>query len=230
MQISSLFSDFPDSRGTHGRRYSVESLLGLILVGLLCGRNSLASIWRLAQGFTAEQRLALGFDKWRLPSHPILTTLLQQIDADALEKHLSHIVLSGETPRESLREVAIDGKTLRGSRVGEGRAMHVLSAFCSAISGVLHQEKMAEDENEITAALRVLARLELKNTLITGDAIFAQKAICQTIRQQEGHYLFTLKGNQPAVQRAIGQSLDTAEKKTAPGRKRGAESRQNRDA
>jgi hypothetical protein len=83
MSVSSLFCGLEDPRQASGRRYRLESLLGLILVGLLCGRNSLASIWRLSQGFTVEQRLALGFDKWRLPSHPILTTLMQQLDIDA---------------------------------------------------------------------------------------------------------------------------------------------------
>jgi DDE_Tnp_1-associated len=138
MVCLSLFSGLADPRDASGRRYRLESLLGLSLVGLLWGRNSLASIWRLAQGFTVEQRLALGFDRWRLPSHPILTTLLQKLDADALETHLRQMVLS--SGEGAAGAVALDGKTLRGSRHGEHRAMHVLSAFSRDLSGVLHQE------------------------------------------------------------------------------------------
>ena len=154
----SIFSGLVDPRGFHGRRYKLESLLGLIVVGLLCGRNSLASIWRLSKNLTVEQRLALGFDRWRLPSHPILTTLMQQLDIEALEQHLSRIVLAHEAPST----LAIDGKTLRGSRQGERRAMHVLSAFSHEFSAVAHQEQVEAHENEITAALRLLQKLELK--------------------------------------------------------------------
>jgi predicted transposase YbfD/YdcC len=84
-------------------------------------------------------------------------------------------------------------------------------------------------ENEIAAALRVLERLELRDTVVTGDALVAQREICQAIRQKGGHYLFPLKGNQPAVRQAIEQALRTTEKKNsaaqAPSKAIAAESK-----
>lgn len=209
-EFCSIFSGLADPRGFHGRRYKLESLLSLIVVGLLCGRNSLASIWRLSKSLTTEQRLTLGFDRWRLPSHPILTTLMQQLDIEALEAHLGQIVLAGE----SASTLAIDGKTLRGSRVGEHKAMHVLSAFSHEFSAVAHQEQVKGEENEITAALRVLEKLELKDKIVTGDAIFAQKNICQIIKNNQGNYLFALKDNHKSQRKAIDQAFEVYDKKT----------------
>ncbi len=36
-----------------------------------------------------------------------------------------------------------------------------------------------------------------------GDAIFAQREICRHIRDRNGHYLFTVKGNQPELERGL---------------------------
>ena len=62
---------------------------------------------------------------------------------------------------------------------------------------------MAPDTNEITAALALLKKLPLQGAVITGDAMFAQKEICRTILDGEGHYFFTVKGNQPALRTDI---------------------------
>ncbi|MBF0092975.1 MAG: transposase [Alphaproteobacteria bacterium] len=35
--------------------------------------------------------------------------------------------------------------------------------------------------------------------IVTGDAIFTQKEICQTIIDRSGHYFFTVKMNQPTL-------------------------------
>ena len=63
------------------------------------------------------------------------------------------------------------------------------------------------DQNEITAALALLKGLPLDGAIITGDAIFCQRQICQQIRDGDGHYLFSVKGNQPELQAAIAESF-----------------------
>jgi hypothetical protein len=108
------------------------------------------TVWRFGRRLTPRQRLALGFDRVDLPSHPLLTTLLQRLDADALEAHLRQILLTSEDGK--VKALAIDGKTLRGSRSGEHPAMHMLEAFSADLGGVLHQEPMRQSENEIGAA------------------------------------------------------------------------------
>lgn len=211
MYYSSLFSGLEDPRSRLGQRYRLESLLGLIVVGFLCGSNSLKAVWRFGHRLRKPQRVALGFDSGTMPSHPLLTTLLQRLDAGALEAHLKQIVLStGETEGGELQVVAIDGKTLRGSRSGDQAALHMLSAFSEQLGGVLDQEAMGDGENEVGAAMRLLKRLKLKNTVITGDAMFAHQGLCQLIRSKGGHYLFALKDNHKPQREAVEQALDIA--------------------
>ncbi len=99
------------------------------------------------------------------------------------------------------------GKTLRGSgrgsKRGEDKALHLLSAFAVDLSAVIGDLAVAPDANEITAAITLLKRLPLNGAVITGDAIFAQREICRHIQDAGGHYLFTVKANQPALRRDI---------------------------
>jgi predicted transposase YbfD/YdcC len=51
----------------------------------------------------------------------------------------------------------------------------------------------------LTIAPQVLARLPLQGRVVTGDALYCQRKLCRQIRQQGGHYLFTVKENQPRL-------------------------------
>jgi predicted transposase YbfD/YdcC len=103
--------------------------------------------------------------------------------------------------------VAIDGKRLRGSATAHAPGTHLLAAFSASLQGVIGQLQVAPEANEITAALQLLKILPLKEVTITGDAIFTQRAICQTIINGGGHYFFTVKGNQPALKADIEQAF-----------------------
>lgn len=100
--------------------------------------------------------------------------------------------------------IAMDGKRLRGSTTATAtaRGAHLLAAFSEALGGVVGQLQVAPDGNEITAALDLLRGLPLAGSVVTGDAIFAQKEICRVIRDGGG-YFFTVKDNQPTLKADI---------------------------
>ena len=103
---------------------------------------------------------------------------------------------------EPLGHVALDGKRLRGSAPAghDGSAgVHLVAAFASRLGAVIGQLQVEPDGNEITAALALLKGLPLQGTVVTGDAAFCQRAICQTIRDGKGDYLFAVKANQPTL-------------------------------
>jgi hypothetical protein len=103
--------------------------------------------------------------------------------------------------------LALDGKTLKGSRRLDAKAIHILSAFATGLSAVVGELTVEPDQNEITAAMVLLKGLPLDGAIITGDAIFTQREICQHIRDRNGHYLFTVKDNQPELKRDIAEAF-----------------------
>jgi predicted transposase YbfD/YdcC len=101
--------------------------------------------------------------------------------------------------------IAIDGKTLRGSYDKNRRcgAIHVISAFSSMSDVVLGQLKTSEKRNEITAMPELINLLDIKEKIVTTDAMECQKDIAVKIRKQKGDYLLAVKGNQGKLYRAI---------------------------
>lgn len=63
----------------------------------------------------------------------------------------------------------------------------------------LGDQLRADKANEITASDDVLAQLLLTGVVCTGDAIFTQTAIAQTLLDQGNDYLLVVKENQPTL-------------------------------
>jgi predicted transposase YbfD/YdcC len=98
--------------------------------------------------------------------------------------------------------VAIDGKTLRRSLAKKSGkvALHLVTAWCTENGLTLGQVACQEKSNEITAIPELLKLLNLKGCTVTIDAMGCQKEIAAQIREQKGHYVLALKGNQSSLQ------------------------------
>lgn len=57
----------------------------------------------------------------------------------------------------------------------------------------------AKQKAELSVAPRLLLRVarQLRGRVVSGDALYCQKALCRQIRQAGGDYLFAVKANQP---------------------------------
>ena len=96
-------------------------------------------------------------------------------------------------------QIAIDGKTLRGSKDAEQNALHLISAFATEANLVLAQKKVDGKSNEITAIPELLNWLDLRGAIVTIDAMGCQKEIARRIKAKEGDFVLGLKGNHPAL-------------------------------
>lgn len=103
----------------------------------------------------------------------------------------------------SFKQVAIDGKTLRGSADGDKSPLHMVSAFATDIGIVLGQEAVADKSNEITAIPALLEALAIKGCLVSIDAMGCQKEVARIIRERRADYLLAVKNNQRTLRGAL---------------------------
>jgi Transposase DDE domain len=97
----------------------------------------------------------------------------------------------------------VDGKTLRGSRAATGGQTKLVSVYDHAGGLVLTQAAVA-DGDEIAAFTVALACLsDLTGALVTADALHCQRGHADFLVARGGHYLFTVKANQPTVRMAL---------------------------
>ncbi|MDR2203189.1 MAG: ISAs1 family transposase [Nitrososphaerota archaeon] len=89
----------------------------------------------------------------------------------------------------------IDGKTQKGNTGNHQKPNHIVSAVNE--KGFSIGEEIVDDKsNEITAIPELLDHLNLKNAIVTIDAMGTQKDIVAKICKKKADYVLTLKGNQ----------------------------------
>jgi predicted transposase YbfD/YdcC len=195
--------EIEDARGRKGRQYRLRSVLGIAIAAMLAGANDLRAIYRWGQRLRPEALPLFDITNGKAPCHATYHYFFQSLDADAVARVLGSYAMDGAIPGH----IAIDGKTLKGSRRLDAKAIHVLSAFATELGAVIGDLVVAPDKNEISAALVLLKGLPLDGAIITGDAIFTQREICRHIRDRNGHYLFVVKDNQPALKAGIAEAF-----------------------
>ncbi|MGW1681523.1 ISAs1 family transposase [Saccharopolyspora sp. NPDC002376] len=97
--------------------------------------------------------------------------------------------------------IAFDGKPLRGARDTAGNLVHLLAGLCQHTSAVLTQIAIGAKTNEIPMLTTLLDTLDLDGAVVTADALHCQRDTAQRIRDRGGHYILTIKGNQPSLRK-----------------------------
>ncbi|MFC6575310.1 ISAs1 family transposase [Planomonospora parontospora] len=119
----------------------------------------------------------------RVPPHEAtLRRAFAHLDADALDAAvaawLNRPARTPATPpddRPRRRAVAVDSKSLRGTRTADGEAVHPLSAVDQSGGLVLAQTGVGGKTNEITRFRPLLQGLDLAGCVITADALHTQR-------------------------------------------------------
>jgi len=194
-----VLGQVPDHRSRHGRRFSLQSVLAVVLGAVLAGRTSLAAIARWGRALKAAELKQLGIERKKAPCHTTYHNVLKDLEVGRLEESLGRWVREGGPPGQS----CLDGKTLRGSRSADYPALHLLALYSEQLQGVLAELPVGPGQNEITVALRLLKEVRLEGMILSGDAEFTQKDICQQVTEGGGDYFLVVKDNQPTLKEQI---------------------------
>jgi predicted transposase YbfD/YdcC len=124
---------------------------------------------------------------------------LKRLRVRALERALARWVAQAGAPGQA----CLDGKSLRASRSGPYPALHLLALYSERLGGVIAQMPVPPDQNEITLALKLLKETPLEGIVLSGDAVFTQKDICQQVTDRGGDYFLVVKQNQPSLKADI---------------------------
>lgn len=190
------FSKLEDPRIERSKRHKLIDILTVTLLGVICGADSWVGIESFGRAKLKWLRRILELPNG-IPSHDTIARLFARLNPEQFQQCFLEWVRSLVRLREG-EVIAIDGKTLRqsyDSADGKG-AIHMVSAWATENRLVLGQCKVNEKSNEITAIPRLLRLLEVKDCIVTIDAMGTQTAIAQLIVQREGDYVLALKDNQ----------------------------------
>lgn len=202
-----VLAEIPDGRSRRGKRHSLSAILAMACCAMLCGYRSYSALAEWGRNYGTGIAHALGFTH-NTPCAATLHTIFRQVDRDALEAKLgawaeSVVVSLPRAPSGGEAAVALDGKTLRGSRKQGAPGVHLLSALSHHVGLTLAQQAVDDKTNEITQVETVLRQLVLKDRVVTMDALLTQRHVAQAIVDEGGDYVMTVKENQPQLRADI---------------------------
>jgi len=204
--LAEALSAVPDHRSCLGQRHKLSALLVFMCTGMLCGCGSLQALTGWGKRQEGALLRAMGFARGRAPGYGTLQRLVSSLNVEAFEGVLfgwAQEVLKAQSGGAAWEGLALDGKVLRGSRVGTLPGEHLLSVVAQELGITLAQADVPPSTNEAKACLPLLAGLNLTNRVVTGDAAFMQREVRQLIIKQQGHYLIVLKDNQPELHQTV---------------------------
>jgi DDE_Tnp_1-associated/Transposase DDE domain len=202
-----------DPRKPRGVRHGLVVVLAAAVCAVAAGARSFVAAAEWVADLPAEVAAALGTDR-RCPSESAIRRLISNLDADRFDAVIGGFVAglcASVAPDGRRRVLAVDGKTLRGSRHTDSGGVtvagrHLLAVIDQHARVVLGQVKVAGKTNEITAfapLLDTLTGMDLTGVVITVDALHTQREHVEDLHERGAHWVLTVKGNQCATRRSV---------------------------
>jgi predicted transposase YbfD/YdcC len=199
--ILEALNTVPDYRKGNGIRHVLSDILMIGLLTIICNGDDYAAMrafGKMHEGFLKDfLQLPNG-----IPSQDTFERVFQNVNPKYLAVTFKTWV---DDLKEAIRRsgsgmvVSIDGKTIRGSKRANKKAIHVVTAFASELRLSLAEIITSEKSNEITAIPELLEMFCTKGMIITIDALGTQTGIAKKIIEKKADYVLAVKGNQQTL-------------------------------
>ena len=172
------FRKLPDYRKNKVAYTNPGEILFVSLLSVLSGANSFEdmAMWMKER----KREIAKLLDRpFKSPAYTTIRNIYNGIDSKAVERLQREWIEGQSTNKQGLTIISSDGKTMRGSKskAMNEKARHIVSLFLSENKLTLTQAQVEDKSNEIPALIKLLDNLNLKNCVITMDAMHTQKKL-----------------------------------------------------
>lgn len=213
------FSLVEDTRNQGYITYHLSYILFMVVCGIICGCKDLEEMVEVLENKLEVLQKYILID--RIPCVSTFSNILSKLKKTEVElcmiaicRHIVNAKLTTdgtiEKIQKELRHVAIDGKAIRSTNNhgNPEKALQIVTAYDVNARIPVAQTEIKEKTNEITAGRDILKLFNLKNTIITVDAIHCQKETAKEIADNGGDYILQLKENQKSLYQDISLLFD----------------------
>lgn len=185
-----------DHRRGQGKRHDLPTLLTLAILALCSGHISYLAMQEWCENYQTRIKEQVPFLAGHMPDSSTFHRVFSNLDTKAFEEVVGNW-LQAITPLEKGEGIGLDGKSLHGTN------LHLVSAFAHLARTVLFEQGTDTKGKELVVGPEVLTHITIKDHIVTGDALFAQRTLCEQIEKAKGGYVFRVKGNQDALEKNI---------------------------
>lgn len=205
------FDGISDPRGDN-HWHKLEDIMAIVIAASICGAEKWDDIEIFGQAKEAWLRTFLEL-KHGIPCSDTYRRVFTRLDPEEFNKRFFDWV-AAINPKYKKEIISIDGKTLRSSFDNRRNQspLHMVSAWANKAGLTLGQIKVDEKSNEITAIPELLDQLDIRDCIITIDAMGTQKKIAEKIVEKGGEYVLSLKGNQETLHEDVADYFQETKK------------------
>ena len=222
-----LEKNIEDFRVVNRTIFNLYDILIIVFLAILSGYSNASAFEHFCKrNYNYLESLGLLTDEI-VPSHDTFRRTLMLLNPVYLEKALNIILNNFFKKVEKyisdngkLTHVAIDGKELRGTgrsndSLNPKKNIQTLNVYNVTNGICMFSRVIDEKTNEIPVAQDLLKTLNLRNVLVSGDALHTQVLTSEIITNNKGYYLFNVKDNQSLLKIHIEQLFEKPKNKKA---------------
>ena len=211
--LREALAEVVDPRKRRGVRHGLVVVLTVAVCAVAAGARSFVAVAEWVADVPGDIAAVLGTAR-RCPSESTIRRVLGKVDPDRFDAVIGAFVqrlCTGRAPVGRRRVLAVDGKTLRGSRhtgsdgievVGR-HLLAVIDQHSRVVLGQLAVAGKASEINRFAPLLDTMTGLDLAGVVITADALHTQREHVAALHARGAHWVLTVKGNQCATRRSV---------------------------
>jgi predicted transposase YbfD/YdcC len=215
-KLIQFFRDISDVRVQGKIEYPLYEILMVAFLAVMADSYTFIDIANFGKSKEAWLKKYF-YIKHGIPSHDTFRRVFSIINPLHLQKAtvsflLDNIKLIKRTfmiESEGMKQYCVDGKTDRGTGKlkgldGEVQQLHTLHVY-DRTDGIciISKEVTTSKTNEIPVAQNVLRAMDLRDSVVSFDALHAQRDTVDVVIDQKGDYIVALKGNQPELHEEV---------------------------
>jgi predicted transposase YbfD/YdcC len=194
-------------------------LLFTSLAAVICGSTSYYDFETFGNAQLQWLKKVFPF-KNGIPAHDTFRRVVELLEPKSLEKAYRLVIENLKI--RTTKHIAIDGKTSRGCYSIKGQwLLHVVSAWDTendiSLGQIATKNDEGKDVGEYNTIPKLIESLDIGDALVTIDAGGCYTEIVDAVVEGKGHYLVTLKDNQPTLLNETKEIFSELESKEFAG-------------
>lgn len=201
-----------DSREVTKVKYPLAQSLMTLLLAFLCGCTTCLQVEAFWRSNLNKLRELMPELPDSVVSHDTIRRFIMLLGRDE-QQTFFHKITSPLIHAFRVRRVAIDGQAVRASTIDGHRHPYVFNAFDADNGLVLNQTLINAKDNEISQSIKLIESLDLRDCVLTADAMNTQKKLVQYLIEEKGcDYCLAVKSNHKTLLDLIEIAFSNAHK------------------
>ncbi len=204
--LSKAIEQIEDPRKKRGVRHPFPAILKLVILGYICRLAWIEHIAEYAKTHWDKIKPELGFDRSYAPNATTIRRALRGMNRRELEEAFEKWVSDQLQGKEFI--AAVDGKALRNV-AGSGKnnePAQLVNVFIHDLKIAIAQfptEKKKGEPTVLRESLKPLFDRYPGLRILTGDAAYAGREMCEAVVDLGRDYLVQIKENQPRIKEVL---------------------------